>query len=83
MRIAESCESSNFRTHLALPGIPGSMLYRVSVGPSPPFPPGRGRRRLLATSLRRGDESSTRDTNRRDRRLPLRLVMKVARIRIM
>jgi hypothetical protein len=40
----------------------------VSVGPSPPFPPGRGRRRLLATSLRRGDESSTRDTNRRDRR---------------
>ena len=31
MRIAESSESSNVRTHLALPGIPGSMLVRVSV----------------------------------------------------
>ena len=37
LRLAEPSESSNLRTHLALPGIPGSMLVGVSAeNPSPP-----------------------------------------------
>ena len=38
LRLAEPSESSNLRTHLALPGIPGSMLVGVSAeNPSPPL----------------------------------------------
>ena len=37
MRIAEFSESSNLWTHIALPGIPGSMPVWVSVYPSHPM----------------------------------------------